>query len=112
MTREIRTLIELPDILGVEIECQNEKCRAKVMVPISSSFSRRDGACPQCNAQWFGANFDPSTRQMAAAAIDQINELMDQIRFLSSKERSDIHVPIRLHVTNSLAEGHASDDRG
>ena len=34
MTKETRTLIELKDILGTEIECP--KCQAKVTIPIAA----------------------------------------------------------------------------
>lgn len=110
MTKEIRTLIELQDILGVEIECN--KCRAKVMMPIGSQFPRLDGRCSQCGNQLFGANFDVQSGGVTAAAVNQINELMSQIQHLTSKQRSDVLIPIRLHIMNALVSDRALDEKG
>jgi DNA-directed RNA polymerase subunit RPC12/RpoP len=109
VTKEIRTLIELQDILGVEIECN--ECKAKVMMPIGSKFPRLDGKCSQCGKQLFGANVDINSGVISAAAMKQINELMSQIQYLTSKERSDIHIPIRLHIMNALVSDHASNEK-
>lgn len=109
MTREIRTLIDLSDIQGIEIECQ--KCNAKMMLPITSQLAHNDGRCPHCHAEWFGTNYDARSGQAFAAAVGQINDFMKRIAHLTTKERSDIYVPIRLHVgTTLLAEtsDHAS----
>jgi hypothetical protein len=110
MTREIRTLIDLSDIQGIEIECQNPQCKAKVMLPITSQLPQHDYRCSQCNADWFGSTYDSRTGQGFAAAVGQINDLMKRITQLASKERSDVHVPIRLHIGTTLI-GDASDDR-
>src|SRR5690242_8599287 len=98
MTKETRTLIDLQDILGIEIECQNPKCKAKVMLPIQSEMPRHDYRCFQCQSDWFGAGIDGATGQVHAAAVAQINDLMRRITQLAHGERSDIHVPIRLHI--------------
>jgi hypothetical protein len=116
MTREIRTLIDLSDIQGIEIECQNRKCRAKVMLPITSQLPANDCRCFQCNSNWFGSNYDARTGLPFSSAVAQINELMARIANLCSKERSDIHVPIRLHVGTTLigdasSADHASDPK-
>jgi hypothetical protein len=101
MTKEIRTLIDLSDIQGIELECQNPQCRAKVMLPITSQLPH-DYRCFECNADWFGSNYDSRTGQGFAAAVGQINDLMKRIAQLISKERSDVHVPIRLHIGTTL----------
>jgi DNA-directed RNA polymerase subunit RPC12/RpoP len=106
MTKEIRTLIDLRDIEGIEIECR--KCKAKIMIPIASQLPTHDYRCFQCHADWFGASYDINTGAPFAAAVAQINDLMAKIAQLSSKERSDIHVPIRLHLGTTLISG-ASD---
>ena len=69
MTREIRTLIDLSDIQGIEIECQNPKCKAKVMMPITSQLPRNDYRCSQCNSDWFGSSYDARTGQAFASAV-------------------------------------------
>jgi hypothetical protein len=101
MTKEIRTLIDLRDILGIEIECQNQKCKAKIMLPIQATFADNNPRCFQCNEPWFGASFNPETGQPFVSALRQLNDLMRRIVQLSSGgERSDIHVPIRLQIAN------------
>lgn len=102
MTREIRTLIELRDILGVEIECP--KCKAKTFAPITADFSEVALRCFQCRVPWFGSSFDPVSGRDFAAAVQQIQKLVDSIRQLSTDQRSDVHAGIRLHVSG-LSDG-------
>jgi hypothetical protein len=99
MTIETRTLIELRDILGVEIECPNPKCKAKCFAPISADFSEVALQCFQCRTPWFGSTFDRDKGRNFAAAVQQIQKLVDSIRQLSTDERSDVHAGIRLHVS-------------
>jgi hypothetical protein len=113
MTRETRTLIELRDILGVEIECPNSKCKAKCFAPIGADFSEVTLQCFQCRTPWFGSTFDRDRGRNFAAAVQQIQKLVDSIRQLSTDERSDVHAGIRLHVSGLSDEpsGRASDSK-
>jgi hypothetical protein len=95
VTRETRTVVDLRDILGVEIECP--KCKAKVLIPANVEVPNVDHRCFQCHADWFSANFQP-TGQTSSAAAKQIQKLIEMIRLLSSGERSDIYAPVRLLI--------------
>jgi hypothetical protein len=79
------------------------------MLPITSQLPRNDYRCSQCNCDWFGSSYDARTGQAFAAAVNQINEFMLRVAHLTSKERSDIHVPIRLHIGTTLIDGVSAD---
>jgi hypothetical protein len=51
MTLQSNYLIEFRDILGMEFECQNAGCRAKLTIEISKD-SKVVGKCPFCFARW------------------------------------------------------------
>ncbi len=52
MTSEIRAMIELNDVTGLEVSCPN--CPAKIIYPLHSSTTRTVVyACPTCKAPWF-----------------------------------------------------------
>jgi hypothetical protein len=95
MTKETRTLVELSDILGVEMECP--KCKAKLLIPMDAHMLRFGPQCFQCGADWFGASMD-ATGGLVSTAVEQIKRLISNINQLASKDRSDIHAPIRLHI--------------
>jgi hypothetical protein len=50
MTTETRTLTEMKDVLGVEIECP--ECQLTILYPIAKLF-RIEPLCPHCNCDWF-----------------------------------------------------------
>ncbi len=100
MTKETRTLIDLKDIQGIEIECK--KCKAKVMIPIGETLNLGHG-CFQCHSLWFTPSID-EIGQSFAMAVKQIETLVNAIKHLTSTQRSDIHAPIRLHVATTLHE--------
>jgi hypothetical protein len=100
MTKETRTLIDLKDIQGIEIECK--KCKAKAMLPIDENLNLGHG-CFQCNTVWFTPGVD-EVGQSFAVAVKQIEVLVKAIKHLTSTQRSDIHAPIRLHIATTLHE--------
>jgi Zn finger protein HypA/HybF involved in hydrogenase expression len=51
MTSETRTLIDLSDITGIEIECR--ECSAKVFYPRKKNHDRLVRQCPNCNVDLF-----------------------------------------------------------
>jgi hypothetical protein len=55
MTIETRTMIELKDILGIEVECTN--CRHRCTVPIKSFYGHMT-TCPNCNGPWMALRED------------------------------------------------------
>jgi hypothetical protein len=56
MTSEVRHLVQMSDIRGVEIACQNPKCATKIVISVSSSSTQEvPGSCPVCKQ----AVFDP-----------------------------------------------------
>lgn len=101
MTRETRTLIELPDITGVDITCS--KCGFGAYYPIAK-LTELNPHCPQCRILWF----DEGAQQYQAAyetrgssrypAIDSLLSAVSELRALSRKDRTDLHATIRFRV--------------
>ena len=94
MTSEMRTLLELADISGVEIECR--ECEAKIFYPRENNHERIASQCPNCNANLFtivrpGSNMDGSV------AMEQVKQLMRIVKFLVTPG-ADCQANIRLHV--------------
>lgn len=54
MTSELRHLIQMIDIRGVEIACQNPKCATKVVISSSVIATQEvPGSCPLCKQPLF-----------------------------------------------------------
>lgn len=51
MTSETKTMIELSDVAGIEVECR--ECKAKIIYPIEKSHDRISQQCPNCNETLF-----------------------------------------------------------
>jgi peptide subunit release factor 1 (eRF1) len=89
MTSELRTLVELQDIRGLELECP--KCHAKFLYPLHNSPSRKKVCnCPGCGAPWF-------VTEHSSDAPDQILKFLSDLETLSKDK--DIYAKIRLSVS-------------
>ncbi|SRR6266436_2779479 len=113
MTSESRTLIEASDVLGIDLECPNQKCKARAFYPIRNSEPKIPFACHSCNADWFALAPDPRSGAAASKAIEQIKVLMRHLILLDTANRSDIYAKVRLQVAHVQPSpvGHADDDK-
>lgn len=88
MTSEIRNLVDLKDITGLEIDCH--KCHAKFIYPLHGEQSRSSVfACPSCREAWF-------VNQRPTPAPEQIIAFMKDLELLS--KHPDIFPTIRLSL--------------
>jgi hypothetical protein len=99
MTSETRTMIELQDIIGIEIECS--ECHTKISFPISDRFKIGPN-CPHCNKPLFDGTPDLRTGSIAYPAPDSLRAIAMHLLAMS-QTRTDIHGLIRLHI-NAVAK--------
>lgn len=90
MTSETRTLIDLSDITGIEIECR--ECSAKVFYPRKNNHDRLIRQCPNCNTDLF------AFRNGQSEAINNIKALV-RILDLVGAQGADTNVNLRLTLT-------------
>jgi hypothetical protein len=95
MTSETRTLIQIGDIEGIELECP--ECRAKVFYPIEKNSERIGIRCPNCNCDWFILGDDP--RYRSSVAVEQIKILLRALKLLNTP--TDMKATLRLSVAIS-----------
>src|SRR5947209_5555980 len=89
MTRELRTLIELKDISGLEMDCH--KCHAKFLYPLHGDSVRKQvHKCPSCSEPWF-------VDQRPSDAPDKLIRFLKDLETLS--EDTDIFPTIRLCIS-------------
>lgn len=113
MTSESRTLIEARDVVGIDLECPNQQCKARAFYPIGIPDPKIPFACHSCNTDWFALAPDPRSGAAASKAIEQIKMLMRFFTFLDTSNRSDIYAKVRLQVANVQPSpvGHADDEK-
>jgi DNA-directed RNA polymerase subunit RPC12/RpoP len=88
MTSEIRNLVELKDIAGLEIDCHN--CHAKFLYPLHNGTRRTSVfACPSCSEKWF-------VSERPSNAPTRLLDFMRDLETLS--EDKDIYPSIRLSL--------------
>lgn len=85
---ETRTLLELKDITGFELECH--ECHAKVLYPIHGESRTNIHKCPNCNTDWF-------VTQRSSDAPDMINAFLKHLKGVASHK--DILAKIRLSIS-------------
>lgn len=93
MTSEIRTLIQISDIPGIELECPD--CKAKVFYPVEKNYERIGNLCPNCNSNWFILEDGPYNR--GSVSIEQIKTLLKVFKLLG-KPGADMKAILHLHV--------------
>ena len=110
MTSETRTLIELNDVTGIEIQCP--ECQVKILFPIAKGF-KLAYTCPQCHKPWFDGVLEKQTGSMVYPAIDNIHAITSNLRMLNRPDRTDIHTKILLKINTevSLVSDRASSDK-
>lgn len=94
MTTETRTLIDLADIDGIEIECK--ECTAKIAYPVAKTYEKFSPKCPNCNADLFvirgsGIDADSEVRNHLLALVRTVKYF--------AKPSSDLHADVRLHIS-------------
>ena len=88
MTTELRTLIDLKDIIGLEFGCP--KCPAKVVQPffiVKDQQRTQVLKCPSCGANWYATEHKTS-------APDMLATLMQTFEAVAS--HSDVYASIKL----------------
>jgi hypothetical protein len=103
MTSEIRTVIDISDILGVEIECR--KCKAKVFYPTEKSYERLLPQCPNCNEDLFIIDKGVRAKQ-GSVTLEQIKLLMRIVKFLTTPG-ADCKANVRLCLGSGI-KGHSN----
>jgi hypothetical protein len=99
MTSETRTTIEFKDIAGMEIECP--ECKLAIFYPVAK-LCKIQTNCPHCNAEWFDQTGD--ARPATYPAIDNMQQIAEQLRKLTRDDRTDIHAKVRLRINADLPE--------
>lgn len=88
MTSELRTLIELRDVIGLEFDCP--KCHAKVLQPLHTNETRQTiHQCPSCGANWY-------LTERKTDAPDQISSFMETLESIAAHK--DLYAKIRFCV--------------
>ncbi len=93
MTSEIRTVIDVGDIGGIEVECR--ECAARILYPVEKNNERLLQRCPKCNADLFAI-----TRTVGgegSVSMEQVKLLMRTLKLLA-KPDSDLRANIRLQA--------------
>jgi hypothetical protein len=88
VTVETRTMIELKDILGIEIECTN--CKHRCTVPIKSFYGHL-GACPNCNSPWVALRDD----------FEKLAKALNTLHTFSNSKQDSINVHLEVTTPNS-----------
>jgi hypothetical protein len=93
MTSETRTMVDISDIIGVEIECQ--ECMAKIAYPREKNQERIAQRCPNCNVDLFILTIERGGQ--GSVSMEQVRSLMRIIRFLATPG-ADLKANVRLNV--------------
>jgi DNA-directed RNA polymerase subunit RPC12/RpoP len=94
MTSEIRTLVEIKDIVGIEIECR--ECKAKIFYPVEKNNERLHPQCPNCNSNLFVMEFD-GAGQRGSVSMEQVKRFVKLIQLLANPQ-ADLRANVRLQV--------------
>ena len=89
---EIRTLIELSDIIAAEFECS--KCGAKQSLPLNRPFSQLTQNCPVCRNPWFDE--DPNRFPDNPSVADSVMRVFNSLQKLT--EREDVRARVRIQI--------------
>ena len=84
MTSETRTFIQLSDIVGLESQCPNVKCKARISIPVEN-FSVFGPACPACREHW-----------LAGPDVEFVRDFLE--RFSAIKRNTEAIKLFRLQV--------------
>lgn len=77
MTVQRSNAITLEEIIGIQLECRNQKCKVRVTVPVSSQ-GRLPIACAYCGDPWW-VNNRTDLHQIFFTAINEFITAMKQI---------------------------------
>jgi len=91
MTTETRQFIEVSDIVGIELYCDN--CKATLSFPIAGAKEREVSVCPSCKQRWFPVpeKDNPIAPEMLVVEIIKV--------LRSAGIRKDLHAHCRLQVS-------------
>jgi hypothetical protein len=102
MTSETRTLIELGDILGMELECPD--CQIVTFYPIRMESVKKLAAhCSHCNHLFFDMATTSVSGPDAHPALASIFAIIGNLSRLT-QVRTDIHTKIRLRIDTESTE--------
>ncbi len=108
MTREIRTVIDLEDVIAVELECNN--CRSIFTIPIIQ-YKNNIYKCPQCQHSWFpkiGGETDVAIHEMLA----YMRVVVDKVKSTDAPLGMAMRFRIRGDGGPILASGHEVSGKG
>jgi hypothetical protein len=92
MTSELRTLIDLTDVLGLEFECSH--CHGTVLQPLHGDSSRKKlYHCPICGDPWYPTERSTDAADTVAAFI---------VTFKNLAKHKDILAKMRLCISKTL----------
>jgi hypothetical protein len=93
MTKETRTLIDLGDISGIELECH--QCKTKVLYPLDGTHGEKIARkCPNPSCPAPDALFDGDTLPGADTDITSLAKALKTL----TKARADLRVKVRFRV--------------
>jgi hypothetical protein len=102
MTKETRTLIELGDIEGIELECG--ACMTKVLYPLDGTGGEKmaercpNPRCPAPESLFVFQGAEPMTKDRPCKAVDDIAALSRAVKSLA-KGRADLKAKVRLQLS-------------
>lgn len=80
MTSEIRTLVDITDIAGVEFKCKH--CGAQILYPIGRlETDRLVRVCPNCKEEWFVYAGDAKTNE-----FDLVRQFILRLKMLLNRD--------------------------
>lgn len=88
MTREIRTYLEIADILGLDLECQ--QCHTHITVSISEA-AQLPTHCPNCRRLMLDREHSPDNKNVSDL-LEQIRQILSWEREESSRSRAKIRL--------------------
>lgn len=107
MTAKTKTVIELPDLGAIRLECKN--CEADVSFPISTVSLKVPRVCPACNVEWIDLYDQGKPWEIAAVFLDNYKLLMKML----GKERAvTVGFDLKLELKAEVSSARASIDRG
>jgi hypothetical protein len=90
VTSDVRVLIELGDLIGLELECPS--CQAKVLYPLAKTYDRIIPNCPNCNEMWFAPQPKmpqfPSPMEQVQRFITKLAEISTSCKALTLSSAS------------------------
>ena len=101
MTTETRTIIEIGDIVGIQIECR--ECKATISHPVAKNYDKISLKCPNCNADLFTLT-QPTGAPATSETAQHLLGLIKVMKYFE-KPASDSHANLRLQLAAERKTG-------